>query len=268
MPDYSGFSDIAVSVDDGVMTILLNRPQALNAFNDAMHDDLARIFRMISDDGAVNAVLLRGAGKAFSAGADKNEIGRPAASADSVGIVNSKLKLARELLWNLLEVEQPVVSAVHGYAMGLGATLALFCDCVVAADDAVIADIHVNFGLVAGDGGTVIWPLLLPLNTAKYYLLTGEKMSGIKAAELGLAIRSVPADSLISEAEALARQLAAMPPLASRGTKRGINMILKDRLAMTLDTSLIAEGMTMLSDDHVEAGAAFAEGRPPVFRRS
>jgi enoyl-CoA hydratase len=166
----------------------------------------------------------------------------------------------------MLDVEQPIVAAVQGYAMGLGATLALFCDIVLAADDAVFADTHVNIGLVAGDGGTVIWPLLTSFAAAKYYLLTGDRISGIEAERIGLIHRAVPADQLLDEARGLADRLAARAPLALRGTKRAINLQLRERTQLLLDPAMIAEGMTFLSEDHQEASTAFVEKRPPVFQ--
>ncbi len=167
---------------------------------------------------------------------------------------------------NLLDVEQPIVCAVQGYAMGLGATIALCCDVVLASESAVIADTHVNIGLVAGDGGTVIWPMLLPVNTAKYYLMTGEPITGKVAAELGLVVKCLPDDELYDAAYEIAAKLAAGPTLAIKFTKMAVNKSLKEQANLLFDTSLLLEGATMLSDDHREATTAFVEKRRPVFK--
>ncbi len=150
--------------------------------------------------------------------------------------------------------------------MGLGATIALFCDVVVAAEDAQFADTHVSIGLVAGDGGAVAWPLAMPLGAARYYLMTGDRVSGTEAARLGLALRAVPAGDLLDEATAIARRLADAAPLAVQGTKATVNKIVKERLNLLIDLGLALEGGTFVSDDHKEAAAAFVEKRKPTFR--
>ena len=148
----------------------------------------------------------------------------------------------------------------------MGANLALFCDVVFAAEDAVFADNHVTVGLVAGDGGTIIWPMLLSMADAKYYPLTGERIDGKTAEKMRLVHKAVPADQLHAEARALAERLANGPTLAVNGTKRGLNKMIRERVELGLDTVLIAEGITFLSEDHQEASAAFVAKRAPVFK--
>jgi enoyl-CoA hydratase len=152
--------------------------------------------------------------------------------------------------------------------MGLGATIALFCDVVVAAEDARFADTHVSVGLVAGDGGAVMWPLIMPFGAAKWYLMTGEPISGVEAARLGMVLKAVPADRLLDEATRLAQRLAEGAPLAVQGTKQTLNRILRDRMSLVMDTGLLLEGATFISDDHREAAAAFVAKRKPKFRGS
>jgi len=155
---------------------------------------------------------------------------------------------------------------VHGYAMGLGATIALFCDVVIAAEDATFADSHVAVALVAGDGGAVMWPLIMPFGAAKWYLMTGDRISGTEAARLGMVLKAVPADQLVDEATTAARRLADGAPLAVQGTKATINRILRSRMDLVLDYGLLIEGATFVSEDHREASVAFVEKRAPVFR--
>src|SRR5262245_13041466 len=170
------FETLLVEQEGRLLTVTLNRPDSLNSVDAVMHAELEDLFLRVSDDASVGAILLRGAGRAFCAGGDVKGM---ADSADAESertpfdLASSFLLTGKRIVTRLLEVEQPIVSAVHGYAFGIGATLALCCDVVVAADDAVFADTHVGIGLVAGDGGTLMWPLLLPVNTAKYYLMTG-----------------------------------------------------------------------------------------------
>ena len=144
----------------------------------------------------------------------------------------------------MLEVEQPIVSAVHGYAFGIGATLAL-CAATssIAADDAVFADTHVGIGLVAGDGGTLMWPLLLPVNTAKYYLMTGDRITGADAERLGLVVKAVPAAELDAAAHEIAARLAAGPTLAIKFTKMAVNKAIRERANLVFETSLLLEGL-------------------------
>jgi enoyl-CoA hydratase len=137
-------------------------------------------------------------------------------------------------------------------------------DVVIAAEDAVLADTHVKIGMVAGDGGTVIWPLLLPINTAKYYLMTGDRLTGKDAERLGLVVKAVPAEALQPEARAIAQRLAD-GPVAVRFTKMAVNKILRERVNLLFDTSLLLEAASMFSDDHREATAAFTEKRTPTF---
>ena len=183
-----------------------------------------------------------------------------------VARVHDMVAAARRLTWAILDVEQPIVSAVHGYAMGLGATVALLADIVLAAEDAVLADNHVNAGLVAGDGGTVIWPMLVPFTAAKYYLLTGDRIDGREAERIGLVFRSYPHEELHEAARSIATRLSRGAPIAVRGTKRSLNKQLRERMELLLDPALTMEGLSFLTQDHREASSAFVEKRDPVFR--
>ncbi|MEU8270796.1 enoyl-CoA hydratase/isomerase family protein, partial [Sphaerisporangium sp. NPDC049002] len=212
----SEYKTLLVSRDDGLATIALNRPERLNAIGGGLEEELGRALAEVADDPAVRAVLLRGEGRAFCAGGDVKDMAGRAEDeiAPSAGQQVYQILRGRRILETILSVPQPIVAAVHGYAMGLGATIALFCDVVVAAEDAQFADTHVSIGLVAGDGGAVVWPLAMPLGAARYYLMTGDRVSGTEAARLGLALRAVPAGDLLDEATAIARRLADAAPLA------------------------------------------------------
>ncbi|HEX4199655.1 MAG TPA: enoyl-CoA hydratase/isomerase family protein [Caulobacteraceae bacterium] len=266
MTSYDTFASVLASKEGHVLTVSLNRPAQRNAINAEVHESLRQILALAAADDEVRVIVLRGEGKAFCAGGDVNTM---EGAGDGPGpspalTVRSTLDAAR-MLDMLLAVPQPIVCAVHGFAMGLGATIALLCDVVVMAEDAQIADTHVNIGLVAGDGGAVLWPLLAPLGAVKWSLLTGERISGVEAARLGLALKAVPAAELDAEAQALAGRLAQLAPLAVRGTKETLNRIIRDRINLVLDTGLLLEGATFVSEDHREAVSAFMAKRPATF---
>jgi enoyl-CoA hydratase len=203
--------------------------------------------------------VLTGAGRAFSAGGDMSEI------TDTPASFAEEAVPARDLVFGLLDCEKPIICRMNGDAIGLGATVALLCDVVVAADTAHIADPHVRMGLVAGDGGALIWPLLAGPMVAKYHLLTGDALTAAEAQAHGLITRAVPADSLDAETDRIAEKLANAAPLAVRWTKRAINASLQAAGKLQFDLSLAYEGITLLSADHAEAKKAFLSKRKPKF---
>jgi len=233
----------------------------VNAVDEALHRDLTALFAALRRETDARAVLLTGRGRAFSAGGDFAwfpELREP-------GRMETLRRDAKQLIWDLLDVEIPIVAAVNGPAMGLGASIALLCDVILMADTATIGDPHVKVGLVAGDGGVVIWPLALGPARAKQYLLTGDALPAAEAERIGLVNRVVPAADLDREALALAERLAANAPLAVRYTKLAVNKLVKDALNVAFDTSTALELVTFQSEDHQEALAAIREKRPPTF---
>jgi enoyl-CoA hydratase len=246
-----------------VLRVTIAHPTStVNAVDDALHRDLGRLFAALKREDEARAVLLTGAGRAFSAGGDFAwfpELREP-------GRLEALRRDAKQLVWDLLDVEIPVVAAVNGPAMGLGASIALLCDAILMADTATIGDPHVKVGLVAGDGGAAIWPLLVGPARAKEYLLTGDPLTAAEAERIGLVNRVVPAADLEREAMAFATRLAAGAPLAVRYTKLAVNKLVKEALNTTFDTSTALELVTFRSEDHQEALAAIREKRPPVFK--
>jgi len=250
---------ILTSRRDAVFTITLNLPDRLNAFSPTMSRELPEAIREANQNRDIRVVVLTGAGRAFSAGGDMSE------TRETPGSFAEEAVLGRDVVYGLLDCEKPVVCRMNGDAIGLGATLALLSDVVVAADSARIGDPHVKMGLVAGDGGALIWPMLIGPMLAKYYLLTGDLLPAPEARGLGLITRSVPAELLDEEVAKVVRKLAAGAPLAIRWTKRAINAHLQSMAKLQFDLSLAYEGVTLLSADHAEAKAAFFEKRRPVF---
>jgi enoyl-CoA hydratase/carnithine racemase len=267
MVDYSRFQTILVEKANKVATVTLNRPERLNAVNDVLHRELEELFGEINGDAEVNAIVLTGAGRAFCAGGDITGFSstrEPEASAAGIPIAFSRGP--RRLILSMLEVEAPIIVAMNGDAIGLGATLVLFGDIIIAAETARIADTHVRVGLVAGDGGAVIWPLLVGLHRAKEYLMTGDFLSAPEAERIGLVNHVVPLDELLPKARELAERLANGPTWAIRWTKASINKVVRERLNLILDTSLAFEALTTGTEDHREAARAFMEKRKPEFR--
>jgi enoyl-CoA hydratase len=262
--NYSNFKALEVTQDGRLLTVALNRPERLNAVNGDVHRELEDIFRMLAYDQSVGAIILTGNGKAFCAGGDVKMFAENAQSNEPQP-VNSPVASAKRILNDYLEVEQPIIAAVNGPAMGLGATLALFADIVLMADEAIIADTHVNVGIVAGDGGTVAWPMLLPLNRAKYYLLTGARLGGEEAWRIGLVNEHMPLADLMPRARELGHQLANMAPWAVRLTKVSLNKAMREKVQNDMDGSLALEMWTFKTEDHKEASIAFVERRAPTF---
>jgi enoyl-CoA hydratase len=267
MTDYDDLTKVLVTREGDVGIVTLNRPDARNAVDGELSRDLHEALARVATDESMRAILLRGEGRSFFVGGDVKMFDKQTSEPSTASAAQRVTRVLHgtELIDLLLAIPQPTVSAVQGHAMGLGSTIAMFCDVMVVADDAQIADTHVNIGLVAGDGGAVTFPLMMPFGIAKWYLMTGERISGAEAARLGMALRAVPVDDLTRTALEIASKLAAMPPLAVQGTKATLNRILRNRMDQTLEFGLLYEGATFLSDDHREASSAFVERRPPKF---
>ena len=263
MPDYTVYSDLTVEVADKVATVTLNRPDRLNAINfPGLHEELENVMLDLNADPEAHAIILTGAGRAFSAGGDIAGMKARAANPDLRYLPTG---YGRRLILNMLEVQQPIIAALNGDAVGLGATLALFCDIIIAADTARVGDPHVRVGLVAGDGGAIIWPALIGVAKAKEFLMTGNLLSAEEAERIGLINKVVPADELMDSANQMASRLANGATLAIRWTKFSINKQLRIQMNQILDTSLALEALTFLSKDHMEAADAFLEKRRPNF---
>lgn len=256
------FKAIGLRRDGPVLHATLNRPEVLNALDMPMHHELLALFEAAASDAETRVLVLTGAGKAFCAGGDASAVQE---TIDDPALFLEGAENGKKLVHAILDCPKPVIAKVNGAAMGLGATIALFCDIAIAADQARIADPHVRFGLPAGDGGAVIWPALIGFNRAKRYLLTGDALTGSEAAAIGLIDSAVPAAELDAAVDALARRIAAGAPQAVQYTKAAVNIELKAIAERVLDTSFALEALAARSKDHQEAITAFLEKRPPVF---
>jgi enoyl-CoA hydratase len=166
----------------------------------------------------------------------------------------------------MLDVEQPIIGAINGDAVGLGATIALFCDVIVASEKARFADTHVRVGIVAGDGGAVIWPVLIGPARAKEFLMRGHFINGAEAAKIGLVNYAVPPEEVLPKAREIAQELAEGPTWAIRWSKLSVNKWLKDQVNLIMDASLAYEMLTFNTEDHKEAARAFVEKRKPKYQ--
>lgn len=248
-----------------VLEVTLNRPDKLNATDAILHTELARVFVDVSNDPDSDIVVLTGAGRAFSAGGD---VAWMQEAIDEPERFEQTVREAKQIVFGLIDCEKPVIAKLNGHATGLGATIALFCDVIFAADHAKIGDPHVSIGFVAGDGGAVIWPQLIGYARAKEYLLTGDLMTAAQAAQMGLINHAVPAAELDDQVNAFADRLANGATKAIRWTKMSVNIGLRDLATSIMDASLAYESMSNMTADHAEAVKAFSEKRPPVFARS
>lgn len=225
---------VEVEIDSGIALMTLDRPARKNAVNEAMHRGLEILFRGLSHHPDVRVIVLTGAGDAFCAGGDTKDYGtsRPS-KLDSIR--------NRELNWSMVQCEAPIVSAVNGAARGLGATIALSCDICYLAETATLGDAHTHWGLPAGDGGQVIWPLLVGPNIAKEYLMRGSPIDAQEAWRIGLVNRVFPAPELLEQSLSCARDIAARPPAAVRWTKLAVNKMIVNQLNLNLEFGLAAE---------------------------
>lgn len=258
------YETLALTRRGRLLTITLNMPDTLNGVTDEMHEELSEVFTYAGKDPHSDVLLLTGAGRAFSAGGDVMHI---AAHADTPEKWDRELRLAKRIVFSILDLEKPLVCRLNGHAIGLGATLALFCDVVFAAENAKIGDPHVAIGMVAGDGGAVIWPARIGFGLAKEFLMTGELITGKRAYEIGLVNHCLPLEELDAAVDAFCDKLLAGAQNAIRWTKVLINQELKRIATAIMDTGLAYEGVTVRSADYREGVTALQEKRKPVFGR-
>jgi len=254
---------LRITREGPVLKITIDHPKSpLNAIDALLHGELTRVFAELKRESDARAVVLTGAGSAFSAGGDFEWF----PTLDNLERLEELRRDAKQMIWDLLDVPIPIVAAINGPAVGLGASLALLCDTIFISESAHIADPHVLVGIVAGDGGTAIWPLAVGPSRAKQYLLTGDPVPAVEAERIGLVNAVVAHDALESEALAFAHRLAAGAPLAIQYTKQAVNKLVKDALNTAFDTSTALEIVTFQSDDHREALSALREKRKPDFK--
>ena len=245
-----------------VLVVALNRPAQLNAVNGRLHTELAHVFADAAADADSDVVVLTGSGKAFCAGGDLDWM---QASIDHPDEFEQVAAEAKAIITTQLDLPKPLICRLNGHATGLGATLALCCDISIAHSGVKIGDPHVKVGLVAGDGGALIWPAFTGYAKAKKYLLTGDILTAAEAERIGLLSDVVAPEALDEAAYGLAERLARGAGKAIRWTKLTANLPLKQLVHSFFDTGIAYETLSNQSADHREAVAAFRERRAAVF---
>jgi len=263
-PPLPDLSTVAMAREGRLLRVTLNRPDALNAVNLSLHNDLVDALWFAQCDPASDVIILTGAGRAFSAGGDLDHLAHNAANPH---LFDHEARIAKRIVFTLLDIEKPIVCRMNGHAVGLGATLALMCDIIFAAEGAKIGDPHVGIGLVAGDGGAVIWAQRVGLARAKEYLLTGELIPASTAADIGLINRCVPADELDATVDQFCQRLLRGAMGAIRATKILTNLEVKRIAHAVMDAGIAYESVSVRSRDHLEGIAAIREKRKPIFNQ-
>jgi len=257
---FSKYERIVATRSGRILTLALTAPNPVNAVDGAMHHELSRIFLDAQDDPDSDLIILTGAGRAFCAGGDtawfKTHIEDPS-SFRAIG------PEAKRIITSLLDLEKPILCRLNGAAAGLGATIALMCDVIIASDKAVVGDPHVKVGLVAGDGGAIIWPQLIGFARAKELLMTGEMLTAERALALGLINHVAPHDQLDAKVLEVAGKILANPKWAVRWTKTAANLPLRALAVQLLDAAMAYELLSNTLADRREAVSAFIEKRPP-----
>ena len=265
--DYSKFDFIKVETgEDGVAVVTLNAPDKLNAIGPNNHWQLEDIWLELGKDERIKVIVLTGAGKAFSAGGDIKLMAQRAGSEFGLQYALRVPQNTIRLWDQLLLCPQPIIAAVNGDSFGLGTSLMAFSDMSIVAEDAKLGDTHIKVGLVAGDGGSVMFPLLVGPQKAKELLMRGKAVTGKEAAAIGLCNYAYPREQVLEEALKIAREIAAQPIWAVRWSKASVNKQVKAQLNGILELSIAYESLTMLTHDYKEAATAFAEKRKPVFK--
>jgi enoyl-CoA hydratase len=259
-------SRLSVSVDGYIGEIRMIRPEALNATDARLHRDFPDALRALREVDGLRAVVFCSSGKVFSAGGDFDYL---VDLHEKLPYLIDTLEEGCRTFLELSDFPVPIVAAVQGDAMGWGATMALGCDAVVASRNARFADPHVRVGMVAGDGGCVVWPQVMGMLWAKRYLITGDPIGAEEGYLRGMVTDLVDTPEEVDPAAfALAQRVAALPPLAVRGTKRVLNRTMQQRAGEILELGVFIQGLTVKSDDLLEAVAAFRERRPGSYHGS
>jgi enoyl-CoA hydratase len=246
---------------NGIVLITINRPEVMNATNARLHWELGQVWLTLDADSEARVAIITGAGRAFSAGGDLALVEEMAGNAEAAA---RTMREASDLVYNLINLDKPVISAINGTAVGAGLVVALLSDISIMAETARLTDGHTRLGVVAGDHAAIIWPLLCGMAKAKYYLLTSDFLDGKEAERIGLVSVCAPPDQVLPKAWEVAEKLAAGSQSSLRWTKRALNNWLR-QAGPIFDQSLALEMLTFMGADVREGVRAIREKRPPSF---
>jgi 2-(1,2-epoxy-1,2-dihydrophenyl)acetyl-CoA isomerase len=258
---------VNVELDKGAATIELNRPEALNAWNKQLGEDLLAALTRAGEDEAVRAVRIVGAGRAFSSGADLKDVSSDDLTPEGRPNIYKRLtELYHPIMVAIREMEKPVVAAVNGPAVGIGCSLALCCDLVQAAESAYFLLAFVNIGLVADGGSSLFVPGRIGTARASEMMMLGERVSASRALDWGLVNAVHPDESLAEQSRALTARLAAGPTRAYAATKRELNRQIYANMGEQLELEATLQQEMAGTDDFVEGVGAFLAKRPASFK--
>jgi 2-(1,2-epoxy-1,2-dihydrophenyl)acetyl-CoA isomerase len=257
---------VNVSVLNGAATIELNRPQALNAWNQQFGQDLLAALGQVAEDDAVRAIVITGAGRAFSSGADLKDIsGGQLTPSGRPDVYTTLTERYHPIMRAIRDVPKPVLAAVNGPAVGIGCSLALCCDLIVASQSAYFLLAFVNIGLVPDGGSSLFVPMRVGMARAAEMAMLGERIGAEQALQWGLINRVVADERLPQEVSALAARLAAGPTRSYAGAKRQLNAWLYRGMDEQLELEARMQGEMAESDDFMEGAMSFLQKRPPLF---
>lgn len=258
--ETANYSRFSFERNGRVLTAAITSDHPVNGVDGPMHDELARVFGDLQRDSDSDIIILTGKGRAFCAGGDFDWFDEQIADPSKFRAIAWD---GKRIVSSLLEMEKPIICRLNGAAAGLGASIALLCDVIIADDKAVIGDPHVKVGLVAGDGGALIWPQLIGYAKAKELLMTGDILTAVEAKDMGLINYAVPTDELDDKVAELVSKLQGNPRWAVRWTKTVVNIPLRALAAQVMDAAIGWESVTNFHEDRKEAVAAMREKRTP-----
>ncbi|MGH7961368.1 MAG: enoyl-CoA hydratase/isomerase family protein [Candidatus Binatia bacterium] len=260
--DYSTYQHLLVEKKDGIGLLTINRPESLNSTNFRLHYELSKVWLDVAEDDDIRVALITGAGRAFSAGGDFEVVER---SMGNLEVVASTMKEAHDIVHNMINCDKPIISAINGVAVGAGLAVALMADISIASENARFIDGHTRLGVAAGDHAAAIWPLLVGMAKAKYYLLTCDPLDAKEAERIGLVSMVVPHDQLMPKAMEVAQKLATGAQRAIRWTKHSLNQWLRTATTTSFDYSLALEMLGFFDADVGEGLDSIKERRAPAF---
>ncbi len=255
---------LIVAVENGVGTITLNRPEAMNAFGDGMREKLLETLESFADDSAVRCVVITGAGKAFCAGGDIASMA-DLQDANDTAVVEARMTMAAHVVQTIRRMPQPVIAAVNGAAAGGGMNLALACDIRLASDRAIFAESFVKIGLVPDWGGFSLLPQLVGTAKAMELMMLGDRIDATEASRLGILNHVYPHDEFEEEVARFAMRLASGPPTTLARIKEGVYLGARVSMAEGFAYEYQTQRQVFLADDAREGMRAFLEKRAPVF---
>ena len=260
--NYADFRHLTFeSKPNGVLVVTINRPEVLNAANARLHWEFTQIWPVVDADPKTRVVVVTGAGKAFSAGGDLSLVEDMAGNPDAL---TRTMREASDLVYNMINLDKPVVSAINGVAVGAGLVVALMADVSIIAETARFTDGHTRLGVAAGDHAAIIWPLLCGMAKAKYYLLTADFIDGREAERIGLVTMCLPPEQVMPKALDVADRLARGSQISIQWTKRALNNWLR-QAGPIFDQSLALEMLSFSYPDVREGVKAIREKRAPAF---